>query len=461
MINSERPADLDDLFIACRAENAKRAFGEAVACFRAGAYRASIVATWTAVVFDYLGKLRELELAGNKEAANVLLEFENARASSNIPLAQKLEGQVLADAAVKFELLTPIEHEDLERLRLDRHRCAHPSLLTLDEPYQPPAELARVHMRNAVTHLLSRPPLQGREAWERVWADVSSEYFPLNQLEAVERIQLRLTRARPSLVRMLIIELTKKLLGPYDQNEDMRADARAHAALAATVSLHHAEAERLLREKFDKLADSVPDSNLHRLVHYCRRVSLAWSALGRAMQGKLRTFVEGAAPMVLDDALEIVDLRECVVKRIPRLGDGSLIGLAQRSRDTAVLDEIVARFEGKALFTTFRDLRPALNDEDLRARWTVDQRKRLVRALATNDTLKSYMGYESVIEGVLEISSSANSEDEWRPVFEFCISKKWLLAVARAIRAIYPNFPDVPDVKPTDPAAESSVASSA
>lgn len=94
----DRQADLDDLLARCRADHAKVAFAEAVACFRTGAYRACIVATWTAVVFDYLGKLRELELAGNGEARTTLEAFENARRNQDVAAAQKLEAKVLGDA---------------------------------------------------------------------------------------------------------------------------------------------------------------------------------------------------------------------------------------------------------------------------------------------------------------------------------------------------------------------------
>lgn len=53
--------DLDELVLRCRDEQARQYIAEAVACYRAGAFRACIVMTWTAVVFEYIHKLRELE----------------------------------------------------------------------------------------------------------------------------------------------------------------------------------------------------------------------------------------------------------------------------------------------------------------------------------------------------------------------------------------------------------------
>jgi len=60
--------DLDELVLRCRDEHARSYIAEAVACYKAGAFRASIVATWIAVVLDILHKLRELELTGNGAA---------------------------------------------------------------------------------------------------------------------------------------------------------------------------------------------------------------------------------------------------------------------------------------------------------------------------------------------------------------------------------------------------------
>jgi hypothetical protein len=63
--------DLDELIVRCRDKFSRKFIQEAVSCYRAGAYRSCIVATWNAVVFDFLHKLRELELLGDSEAAKL------------------------------------------------------------------------------------------------------------------------------------------------------------------------------------------------------------------------------------------------------------------------------------------------------------------------------------------------------------------------------------------------------
>jgi hypothetical protein len=73
--------DLDELVLLCRDKQAKKFIQEAVACYRAGAFRSCIVATWNAVVFDFLHKLRELELLEDKEASQQLEKFEKLSAN--------------------------------------------------------------------------------------------------------------------------------------------------------------------------------------------------------------------------------------------------------------------------------------------------------------------------------------------------------------------------------------------
>src|SRR5450830_1042284 len=64
--------DLDELILSCRDEVAKNYISEAIDCYKTGAYRAAIVAAWVAVIYDFIHKLRELELTGDKRAVQRL-----------------------------------------------------------------------------------------------------------------------------------------------------------------------------------------------------------------------------------------------------------------------------------------------------------------------------------------------------------------------------------------------------
>ncbi|ENV52103.1 hypothetical protein L292_1654 [Acinetobacter junii CIP 107470 = MTCC 11364] len=71
-------SDLDELVLKCRDQKAKSYIREAVACYKAGAFRSAIVSTWIAVSFDILDKLKELSLAGDKEAERQIESFDKA-----------------------------------------------------------------------------------------------------------------------------------------------------------------------------------------------------------------------------------------------------------------------------------------------------------------------------------------------------------------------------------------------
>jgi hypothetical protein len=96
--------DLDELVLRCRDEQARQYIAEAVACYRAGAFRACIVMTWTAVAFDFIHKLRELELSGDANAEQQLQQFENIRAAHDISRSLEFERKMLTTVFCKIKV---------------------------------------------------------------------------------------------------------------------------------------------------------------------------------------------------------------------------------------------------------------------------------------------------------------------------------------------------------------------
>jgi hypothetical protein len=94
--------DLAELVLKCRDQRAKTYIAEAVSCYQGGAYRAAIVATWIAVTYDIIEKLRELTLAGDNEAVRITEEIETNRVSGNVKKSLDLERSLLDVARDKF-----------------------------------------------------------------------------------------------------------------------------------------------------------------------------------------------------------------------------------------------------------------------------------------------------------------------------------------------------------------------
>ena len=309
---------LDELVLRCRTERAKSHISEAVACYRSRAFRACVVTSWIAVVYDFIDKLRELELSGDNAAKQLLEKIETFRSDHDLNGALEFERNVLALAQEKFELLTPIEFEDLERLRLDRHRCAHPSLQSVEQIYSPTAELARTHLRNAVDHMLAREPVQGKAALDRLFQDLQSDYFPTDKDKVLSLFRHGpLARPSGSLLRNFIVVLLKKLLLETTLYDD--EFNRVMNALGAVMELHPERAPRVFENEIQYVVRSCTDDKMINLFELAKELDDAWAYLPADVVTRLDAFVDAAieesrpngqanifpALMVLIDALSI------------------------------------------------------------------------------------------------------------------------------------------------------------
>jgi hypothetical protein len=286
-------ADLDELVLRCRDERAKSYIVEAVACYRAGAYRSAIVATWVAVCYDIIDKLRELALAGDKGAEQILETLDNARQSNDLPQTLKLERKLIDLARDQFELISPIEYVDLDRLREDRNRCAHPSLISDEVKFSASAELARAHIRAAVIHLLEHPPAQGKLALERLMREVSSEYFPTSTEGARKSLSLGpLKRPRESLVKNFAVVLFKRALSDdFAKVGGWKTHLQVLSALAATQQLHPQTFAAVLQDKINVMLQRVEDENLSRVISVLLNIEDIWHYLGPDVRNRLENYV--------------------------------------------------------------------------------------------------------------------------------------------------------------------------
>lgn len=247
------------------------------------------MACWIAVCFDVIEKLRELALAGDKEAEKHVHEIELTRRDGDVVRALKFERELLSIAKDKFELISPIEFIDLERLQEDRNRCAHPSLTSEEQAYAPSAELARLHLHSTVTHLLQHPPAQGKYALDRLLGDVESEYFPTGAKEAhVAFAAGPLKRPRDSLVRNFVLVLAKTLL---NEKPDYKRRMRLEAAIAATSQLHPLVYSATLRDRLSPLFRAVPDESLSAVIYFLRNVKDSWQYLEADVVQRIQNYV--------------------------------------------------------------------------------------------------------------------------------------------------------------------------
>lgn len=199
------------------------------------------------------------------------------------------ESNIPKDALEKFQLISEIEKSDIQRLFEDRSRCAHPSMTSLEEPFEATAELARYHLRSAVTHLLQRPPVQGRAAHETVLQQIKSEYFPTDVDSAVKHFQQTLLlRARHTLIKDIIIDLTVGLLTQDFSDEETK---QHFAAINAIAEIHFQPVQNILSEKLsDIILRKIEDSNLRKVISYLANITF-WDSINEPCQIKLKNFI--------------------------------------------------------------------------------------------------------------------------------------------------------------------------
>jgi hypothetical protein len=378
--------DLDELILRCRDDRAKVYIAEAVASYRAGAFRSAIVAAWIAVCFDVIEKLRELALAGDSEAEKQVQDLETTRRTNDVSRALKFERDLLDVAQHKFELLSPLERIDLERLQEDRNRCAHPSLTSDDQAYTPSAELARLHIHSAVTHLLQHPPVQGKFALDRLIAEIESEYFPTNAAAAkVAFASGPLRRPRESLVRNLTLVLAKALLREAPK---YKRRMRLSAALSAISALQPAIYSKVMAERASSLVRTVEDTKLLGAVKAFPFVYDIWSFLDGDVRQRFESYITNLPGSDFDEIdvfLEYAPLRKAALGRVRRATKKDLKEALFFTPPKEVIDRFLEIYLASTTFDDAnewaKDMMPHTND------FPPDAVKKLIQNAGSNSQL--------------------------------------------------------------------------
>jgi hypothetical protein len=348
MDNLEEPEVLPS---RCRDPNARRLLREAVGCYQAGAHRAAVVSTWIAVVYDLFGKLRELAQAGDANAIAKVAEIEKAVDTHNVCLAQSIESTILTIAKGEFELVSSNEHDDLLRLYEDRHRCAHPSLNRAEEIYSPPPELVRLHLRNAVVHLLSHPPVQGRAALARLQQEVDSDFFPKTSSEAEAYFRGGIfARMKDSLLRGFCGATISSCL--TDETLALKLFNRRVRALMALRSIQPGVVNSVLSAKLSPAARRASDAGFERVLLFVATVADSFAFLDSDVKLRAETFVKHAdvnsSPVFFRSALRVAELADAGRERLNEVSGPGISQLLRLEKRPEFLDRAVELYVGSS-----------------------------------------------------------------------------------------------------------------
>jgi hypothetical protein len=353
-------ADLDSLVLRCRDAKSRSYMQEAVAAYNAGAIRSAIVSCWIAVVFDFLHKLRDLDAAGEKRAAPILKEFTDCQEKGDWPGSLAFERKVLDRARDDFALLSVQEHKDLERLFEDRNRCAHPSMNADEDAYDPPPELARLHMRNAVLHFLQHPPVQGQAALARLQADVQLPNFPTTLDEAEKYFAHGpLAKPRDVLVRNFTIANLKHMLSANMHPLDAPKFA---AAIGATRKMHRAITEKALDDKLSSaIITAFHEGRGEAAATFVRLVGDLWEWLREDARKLLTSHVESDVEAdSIPGFLDMACLRDAAMKRLAKLDADTLARLLRQQPRVEYTDAAMKHYFAVTSFQSANDRGKAL-----------------------------------------------------------------------------------------------------
>lgn len=363
--------DIEELSLRCRSEQSRSYISEATLCYRAGAYRAAVVSTWIAVVFDLIDKVRELALAGDADAQASETKFQgyvdqiNAGNQQGIKSALEFEREILNVCHERLQFFDQQQLVDLNRLKEDRHRCAHPSFQQVGVPYRVSAEQARLHIRNAVVHVLAQAPVQGKAAIAEVKKVVSSDYFPFDvQLGVAQLRTTGLVNPTPALVNGVIDAL---VFGYFNVGDSLYEKRQVLPALNGLYEMHPALYEARIGLQLSKLVRDLPDARLMWILYLVCHLRQGWVLLSQPARDKLVVLVGKVPDIEIIPALAVLSdveqLRPLVELRIQRFDIAQLalvasqaalvrsvksraIGLLAESRNWGMVNEI---FE-KAVF---------------------------------------------------------------------------------------------------------------
>lgn len=336
--------DIEVLANRCRSDQSREHVTEAIRCYKAGAYRATIVTAWIAIVFDLLDKIRELSLSG--DAAAKLLEDKyagyiaqiNNQSQDGIKGALEFERKILETCRDTLQFFDSQQFVDLERLREDRHRCAHPSFQDLGVPYYPSAEQARLHIRNAVIHVLAMPPVQGKAALAKLKILIASDYFPLDVKSA--EVHLRgssLENGTDALFKGIVDSL---IFGFVTLNDPLHHKSQVYVALNALIEMRPAVVAERLKKNLNSVVVSAPDKDFASAAALIAWVKGALEVLDAPAKDKIKRYVMVGPTIALLSQLEafyfMPSLTSVVVDRINSLSiDELAVGVTTNLRYTA------------------------------------------------------------------------------------------------------------------------------
>jgi hypothetical protein len=237
---------------------------------------------------------------GDAAAAAFLQSWDNATVGGDISKLLQLEGGILEDATANTQVVNRIARTHLDRLREDRHLCAHPAFSAEADLFEPSPELVRLHLVSAVDLVLSQEPLQGKAIFDLYDADVQSPGFPTIHERILDYVEQRyLARVRAQNVHNFGLVLAKSLL----KGVPAQWEALHRKIISSLVAVRDRAANAWPEVSLSiiKLIDNLEPPNRPRAIAFIAAFPDFWQRLQEPTRTALQATIDNAAPAAITD----------------------------------------------------------------------------------------------------------------------------------------------------------------
>ena len=387
--------DLDELVLSCFNKKARQYIDEAVRCYKAGAYRSAIVATWIAVFFDIVEKLRDLALSEDAGAKKRIAEFDATTNQSDPSPALLFERKLLDVAHSEFEFFSTLELTDLKRIQEDRHRCAHPTVAADGSMFMPTPDIARTHIVNAVDLLLKHPAVQGKAALDRVCKDLTAEYFPTQREKVKAAIKAGpLRRARFSLIRNFIVVSLKNATAATDYH----VQSRFQYALEAMREMYPEDSTDVLKAEVNRIVKGLDDDGIGSALILLHENSDFWDMLSDEQKGRIEEYVKRLPTGSFEEieiALALPPLYKVASERVKRMTLEDVRSTVFFGLPKEVRLQIVSMYEESTSFQQANNIAEVILNYS--ADFKESEASRLIAAGRNNKEVKGSFDYEKIV----------------------------------------------------------------
>ena len=246
-----------------------------------------------------------------------------------------IETDILKAAQEIFQFINAHEHDILERIREDRHRCAHPAFISKNKVFHPSPDLVRSHIVHALQIVLTRPPVQGMSDINRFTEDLLGVSFPSNEQGVKEYIYSKYVDHR---LDPFVENLIKIILEVPFSEEDGKLSRKTKVLAWALGGIFEKRKELFTKTMQSFLSQKEHTPSGKSLLRLCPFLGVnrhIWSCLKNQIQLSLieiikKCDVDDIVENSVLDALSVEDIEATITEKIKSMDVDSKVNLISK-----------------------------------------------------------------------------------------------------------------------------------